>query len=57
MGGLFVSACMEVAKRLLAFYLGQVPSYSAVYGAFATVPILLVWIYAAWVIVLAGRGA
>ena len=54
MGGLFVSTGMEVAKRLLALYLSMVPSYSAVYGAFATLPILLVWIYLAWVIVLLG---
>jgi membrane protein len=45
---------IEVAKRLLAWYLGLVPTYSAIYGAFATVPILLVWIYVAWVIVLLG---
>lgn len=56
MGGLFVSACMEVAKKLLAMYLSQVPTYSAVYGAFATLPILLVWIYMAWVIVLLGAA-
>jgi membrane protein len=56
MGGLFVSACMEVAKKLLAFYLSQVPTYSAVYGAFATLPILLVWIYVAWAIVLLGAA-
>ena len=56
MGGLFVSACMEVAKKLLAIYLSNVPTYSAVYGAFATVPILLVWIYMAWVIVLLGAA-
>ncbi len=54
MGGLFVSTGMEVAKRLLALYLSMVPSYSVVYGAFATLPILLVWIYLAWVIVLLG---
>jgi len=56
MGGLFVSACMEVAKKLLALYLSKVPTYSVVYGAFATVPILLVWIYLAWIIVLLGAA-
>jgi len=54
MGGLFVSTGIEVAKRLLAVYVSMVPSYSAVYGAFATVPILLIWIYLVWVIVLLG---
>ena len=53
-GGLFVAAGLELAKRLLTLYLGKVPSYSVVYGAFATVPILLIWIYIAWVIVLLG---
>ncbi len=56
MGGLFVSGGMEVAKRGLAIYLSKVPTYSVVYGAFATVPILLVWIYVAWVIVLLGAA-
>jgi membrane protein len=53
-GGLFVSTGFDVAKRLLALYLSKVPTYSVVYGAFATVPILLIWIYTAWVIVLLG---
>jgi membrane protein len=53
-GGLFAALGMEIAKRLLALYIGFVPTYSAVYGAFATLPILLVWIYMAWVIVLLG---
>lgn len=53
-GGLFAAFGIEVAKRLLAWYVGLVPTYSAVYGAFATVPILLVWIYIGWVIVLLG---
>jgi len=53
-GGLFVSAGFELAKKLLALYLSKVPTYSVVYGAFATVPIMLIWIYVAWVIVLLG---
>ena len=53
-GGVFVATGLEVAKGLLTWYLKTVPTYSAVYGAFATVPILLLWIYIAWVIVLFG---
>jgi membrane protein len=53
-GGMFVSAGFEIAKRLLVLYLAKVPTYSVLYGAFATVPILLIWIYTAWVIVLLG---
>ncbi|MCY7316505.1 MAG: YihY family inner membrane protein [Rubrivivax sp.] len=53
-GGLFVSIAFEIAKELLTMYLATVPSYSAIYGAFAAVPILLLWIYLVWVIVLLG---
>ncbi len=53
-GGIFVAVFMELAKKGLALYVAQVPTYSAVYGTFATLPILLVWIYVAWVIVLLG---
>jgi membrane protein len=53
-GGVFVAVGIAAAKKLLALYLGKVPTYSVVYGAFATLPILLVWIYVAWVIVLMG---
>ena len=53
-GGIFVALGIELAKKALALYLGKVPTYSMVYGAFATLPILLVWIYVAWVIVLLG---
>jgi len=53
-GGVFVSVCIELAKKGLALYLARMPTYSAVYGTFATLPILLIWIYIAWVIVLLG---
>ncbi len=53
-GALFVALGFEGAKQLLAWYVAAVPTFSAVYGAFATVPILLLWIYLGWVIVLLG---
>ena len=53
-GGLFVAIGFAGAKRLLALYFGTVPTYAMVYGAFATVPIFLIWIYLSWVIVLLG---
>jgi membrane protein len=53
-GGVFVATGLELAKRLLAWYLANVPAYSTVYGAFASVPILLMWVYVLWLIVLLG---
>jgi membrane protein len=54
LGGLFVAVCMAAGKRALAYYFGAVPTYSMIYGAFATLPIFLVWIYLSWIIVLLG---
>ena len=53
-GGIFVAIGIEVAKKVLGLYLSSVPTYSVLYGTFATLPILLLWIYVAWVIVLLG---
>ena len=53
-GGVFVAAGIEIAKTGLAWYVAAMPTYATVYGAFATVPILLLWIYVGWVIVLWG---
>ncbi len=53
-GGLWVSAATHVARNVLAYYFGKIPAYSLIYGAFAAVPILLIWIYLTWVIVLVG---
>jgi len=53
-GGSFAAVGIEIAKRALGWYLAQVPTYSVLYGAFATVPIFLIWLYLGWVIVLLG---
>ncbi len=52
--GLMAGLGIELGKKLLTGYLAGMPTYSAIYGAFAAVPILLVWVYVAWLIVLLG---
>jgi membrane protein len=54
LGGIVVALAFTAAKSGLAFYVKRVPTYSTLYGAFATVPIFLIWMYLGWVIVLAG---
>lgn len=52
--GFLVAGALELAKKGMAIYLLQVPTYSLIYGAFAALPILLVWIYVTWLLVLLG---
>lgn len=54
LGGLFVAVFFSLAKRLLVYWFGVMPTYSAVYGAFASLPIFLVWMFLGWCIVLLG---
>ena len=53
-GGLFAAVCLALAKWGMGLYLSRIPTYSLIYGAFAAVPILLLWIYMSWLIVLFG---
>lgn len=53
-GGVLAAVMFELMKRGFAVYIGKVPSYTLVYGAFATVPIFLLWIYLSWVVTLLG---
>jgi len=53
-GGVCAAAMFELMKRAFAFYLTQAPGYTLVYGAFAAVPIFLVWLYLSWVVTLIG---
>jgi len=54
MGAFFTALVLQAARSGLAFYLASMPTFSVIYGTFATVPILLVWIYTTWVVVLLG---
>ena len=42
------------AKQLFRVYVHESPTYSRVYGAFAAVPLFLIWIYLSWLVVLFG---
>ncbi len=53
-GEFLCSLGLALARKLLGLYLATVPTYSAIYGTFATLPILLLWIYICWVIFLLG---
>ncbi|MEK9529464.1 MAG: YihY family inner membrane protein [Gammaproteobacteria bacterium] len=52
-GGLLASLLAEVAKWVFSSLIMAAP-FQVIYGAFATLPILLLWIYLSWAIVLVG---
>ena len=53
-GGLIAGTCFEIMKEGFGFYIAYFPTYKLVYGAFATVPIFLFWIYLSWLIIVGG---
>jgi membrane protein len=53
-GGLVAAFVFEIMKRSFAVFVAQIPTYTLVYGAFAVVPIFLLWIYFSWVVVVIG---
>lgn len=44
----------EMAKAGFTLYISYFPSYEILYGALAAIPLLLIWIYLTWLIVLIG---
>ncbi|MGP0170747.1 virulence factor BrkB family protein [Pseudomonas sp. NCHU5208] len=54
LGGVFAAVLFEIAKALFGLYVRLFPGYQLIYGAFATVPLFLLWIYLSWLIVLLG---
>lgn len=52
--GLFGAVVFELLKHLFGFVMTNFTSYTIVYGAFAAVPIFLLWIFLSWNIVLLG---
>ena len=53
-GALIAALLFEIVKRAFGIYLGFLGSYQTLYGALATLPIFLIWMYLAWLVVLVG---
>jgi len=53
-GALVAAVLFETMNRIFGYYISHFPSYKLVYGAFATVPIFLMWIYLSWLTILLG---
>lgn len=51
-GALVGSVAFELGKRGFAAWLMKVPTYKAVYGAFAVLPVFLLWVYFSWLVTL-----
>ena len=52
-GGVFAAITFTIARMLFTAIMAK-SSYTLVYGAFAAVPLFLLWIYVTWIIVLIG---
>ena len=53
-GGIFVSMVSTVARIGFTHIMRISPTYEFIYGAFAAVPIFLLWIFLSWLVVLMG---
>lgn len=51
-GGLLMAFLFELAKKTFTWFVTGFPSYELVYGAFAAVPLFLLWIYLSWMLIL-----
>ncbi|MDF1747400.1 MAG: YihY family inner membrane protein [Alphaproteobacteria bacterium] len=53
-GGLIAGVMLDLLKRGFGIYITAFPTYETIYGAMATIPIFLIWVYLSWMVVLFG---
>ncbi len=54
LGGVVAAILFEITKRGFALFVLNYSSYEIIYGALATIPIFLIWIYLSWLVILIG---
>ena len=54
LGGLIATILFVLFKNFFGLIMTKFTSYEAVYGAFAALPIFLLWIYSSWCLILLG---
>ena len=53
-GGLLAALGFALMQRLFGLYVAKLPTYTVIYGAFAAIPIFLLWLYLSWAVILVG---
>src|SRR3989338_2801885 len=53
-GAIVAAIVFESMNRMFGYYISHFPTYKLVYGAFASVPVFLMWIYLSWLATLLG---
>lgn len=53
-GGVFATGMFALMQKGFEVYLASVGTFKSIYGAFAALPIFLIWLHLSWVVVLLG---
>lgn len=53
-GGFITAVLFEVIKKIFVWYVAYFSNYTQIYGALASIPIFLTWLYVSWAIFLYG---